>query len=169
MNLRDLDLNLLLVLNALLEKGSVSKAADSLGMSQPAVSNALNRLRKSLGQDLFLRTSRGIVPTRFAENMALPVAQALELIIGAVNNTAEFDPQTSIRDFRVAMTDVCVFHANRAAIPRQSEQAFHAKPSGDSTAKRALQTWRRGVSSFTPSRLRRSNHFGACASIRLIA
>ncbi|MGF6980000.1 transposase-like protein [Paraburkholderia sp. JPY465] len=62
----------------------------------------------------------------------------------------------------------CVFHANRAAVPRQSEQAFHAKPSGDSTAKRALRTWRRGVSSFTPSRLRWSNHFGACASTRPI-
>lgn len=73
------------------------------------------------------------------------------------------------RQDRVFVASQCVFHANRAAVPRQSEQAFHANPSGDSTAKRALRTWRRGVSSFTPSRLRWSNHFGACASIRLIA
>ncbi|NVH78424.1 aldo/keto reductase, partial [Paraburkholderia sp. JPY432] len=50
--------------------------------------------------------------------------------------------------FQALLTMLCVFHANRAAVPRQSEQAFHAKPSGDSTAKRALRTWRRGVSSF---------------------
>lgn len=64
---------------------------------------------------------------------------------------------------------LCLFHANRTAVPRQSEQAFQAKPSMHSTAKRALRTWRRGVSFFTPSRLRWSNHFGVFASIHLRA
>jgi DNA-binding transcriptional LysR family regulator len=106
MELRDLDLNLLVILHELTDKGSVSKAAKSLGMSQPAVSNALNRLRKALGDDLFLRTSRRITPTRYAENMKEPIAHALEMILGAVNTATVFDPVTTTRSFRVALTDV---------------------------------------------------------------
>ena len=63
MNLKDVDLNLLVVFNELHKHGRVSAAAESLGISQPGVSNALSRLRKLLGDELFLRTSRGMVPT----------------------------------------------------------------------------------------------------------
>ena len=60
MNLKDVDLNLLVVFNELQKHGRVSAVAQSLGISQPGVSNALGRLRKLLGDELFLRTSRGI-------------------------------------------------------------------------------------------------------------
>jgi len=104
MKLRDLDLNLLVVLYEVLTKGSFSKAAHSLGMSQPAVSNALNRLRKILGDDLVLKTSKGIAPTPFARNMAEPVGRALEAILDAVGTVSVFDPATSERNFKVALT-----------------------------------------------------------------
>jgi DNA-binding transcriptional LysR family regulator len=106
MKLRDLDLNLLVVLYEVLNKGSFSKAAHSLGMSQPAVSNALSRLRKILGDDLVLKTSKGIAPTPFARNMAEPVGRALEAILDAVGTVSVFDPATSERNFKVALTDV---------------------------------------------------------------
>jgi DNA-binding transcriptional LysR family regulator len=106
MKLRDLDLNLLVVLSELLAQGTASKAAKSLGMSQPAVSNALNRLRKMLGDDLFLRTSKGLTPTRFAENLSEPIAYALQIILDSVNTAPVFDPATSSRNFRIALTDV---------------------------------------------------------------
>src|SRR5260370_25065540 len=104
--LRDFDLNLLVILHELLKQGSVSKAAESLGVSKPAVSNSLNRLRKVFGDDLFLRTSRGIAPTRLADSMTGPIAHALETILSAINNTSVFDPKTSERSFAVGLTDV---------------------------------------------------------------
>ena len=61
MNLQDMDLNLLVVFNELCKHGRVSAVAQNLGISQPGVSNALGRLRKLLGDELFLRTSRGMV------------------------------------------------------------------------------------------------------------
>jgi DNA-binding transcriptional LysR family regulator len=106
MKLRDLDLNLLVVLRELLAQGTASKAAESLGMSQPAVSNALNRLRQMLGDDLFLRTSKGLKPTRFAENLSEPISYALQIILESVNTLPVFDPATSSRNFRVALADV---------------------------------------------------------------
>lgn len=106
MKLRDLDLNLLVVLRELLAQGTASKAAESLEMSQPAVSNALNRLRTMLGDELFLRTSKGLKPTRFAENLRDPIAYALQIILDSVNTVPVFDPATSSRNFRIALTDV---------------------------------------------------------------
>jgi len=67
MELRDIDLNLLVVFNELLRLRRVSAVAESLDVSQPAVSNALNRLRRLLGDELFLRTAKGMAPTPFAE------------------------------------------------------------------------------------------------------
>ena len=63
MELQDIDLNLLVVFNELLRQRRVSAVASTLGISQPAISNALNRLRKVLGDELFLRTSKGMAPT----------------------------------------------------------------------------------------------------------
>jgi len=106
MELQDIDLNLLVVFNELLRQRRVSIVADALGMSQPAVSNALNRLRKSLGDELFLRTSKGMIPTPFAETLAEPVRYALAAIHDSLNATAAFDPKTSNRSFTLAMTDI---------------------------------------------------------------
>ncbi|AUT65532.1 LysR family transcriptional regulator [Paraburkholderia terrae] len=106
MELRDLDLNLLLVLAELVREKSVSKAAENLGMSQPGMSNALNRLRALLGDDLLLRTGRGMQPTPYAERLAEPLNEALRLIHGVVNLEMDFDPARSNRSFTIAMTDI---------------------------------------------------------------
>ena len=106
MELKDIDLNLLVVFNELLRQRRVSSVAATLGISQPAISNALNRLRKALGDDLFLRTSKGMTPTPFAEALAESVGYALGTIHDALNVKSGFDPASSERAFTVAMTDI---------------------------------------------------------------
>jgi len=104
--LKDVDLNLLVVFNQLLVERRVSKVAQSLQLSQPAISNALRRLRKLLGDELFLPTPHGMEPTPFAEQIAESVASALGILHGAVNEKKLFDPHTSKRSFTLAMTDI---------------------------------------------------------------
>src|SRR6266852_7940752 len=77
MNWRTFDLNLLVVFDGLFREGSVTRAGKKLGMSQPALSHALNRLRYLLKDQLFIRTPKGMVPTPRAEQLALPLRQAL--------------------------------------------------------------------------------------------
>src|SRR5687767_13030812 len=97
MKLEELDLNLLLVFKHLLAERSVSRAAEVLELSQPAVSNALSRLRKLLGDDLFLRTPAGMVPTPFAEQLSESVTYGLGMIHAALNQRASFDPAQAER------------------------------------------------------------------------
>jgi DNA-binding transcriptional LysR family regulator len=106
MELARLDLNLLLVFHHLLREKRVSGVAAALGMSQPAVSSALGRLRASLGDELFLRTQRGMVPTPYALQLSEPVALALDGLQQALTVRASFDPASSARRFTLAMTDV---------------------------------------------------------------
>ena len=106
MDLKDIDLNLLVVFNQLLIDRSVSRVAENLGLSQPAASNALGRLRKLTGDTLFLRTSKGMEPTPLAQQLAEPIAYALGLIHGAVNQRSSFEPATAKRAFTVGMTDI---------------------------------------------------------------
>ncbi|MCI1839478.1 LysR family transcriptional regulator [Achromobacter ruhlandii] len=106
MNLQDMDLNLLVVFNELCKHGRVSAVAQNLGISQPGVSNALGRLRKLLGDELFLRTSRGMVPTPYAEALAQPIAEALAALHGTLNARASFDPARSERAFVIGVNDV---------------------------------------------------------------
>ena len=106
MKLSQIDLNLLLVFHQLLIDRRVSTAATSLGLSQPAASNALRRLRQLLGDALFLRTPHGMEPTPYALQLAEPVALALGTLHTALNERASFDPATSSRAFTLAMTDV---------------------------------------------------------------
>ncbi|MGS1105530.1 LysR family transcriptional regulator [Achromobacter anxifer] len=106
MNLQDVDLNLLVVFNELRKHGRVSAVAESLGISQPGVSNALGRLRKLLGDELFLRTSRGMVPTPYAQDLAQPIAAALEALHSTLNARAAFDPAHSERAFVIGVNDV---------------------------------------------------------------
>ncbi|RSZ45636.1 MULTISPECIES: LysR family transcriptional regulator [unclassified Variovorax] len=106
MELKDIDLNLLVVFQQLLVDRRVSKVAASLGLSQPGVSNALARLRKLTDDPLFLRTPNGMEPTPYAQQLAEPTARALQVIHAAINQKASFDPATSKRAFTVGMTDI---------------------------------------------------------------
>lgn len=110
MELKDVDLNLLVVFDHLLRQGTVSGAARALGLSQPAVSNALARLRTLLGDELFVRSSKGMLPTPLAQELAEPVAYALESLQGALTHKLAFDPLHSVRAFRIAMTDIGEVH-----------------------------------------------------------
>jgi DNA-binding transcriptional LysR family regulator len=104
MRLRNLDLNLLLVFDAVLRERSVVRAADSLAISQPAVSHALNRLRHALKDKLFVRTPAGMSPTPRAEQLALPVRKALNELQLAVEGDT-FDPSTADRRFNIAVNN----------------------------------------------------------------
>jgi DNA-binding transcriptional LysR family regulator len=106
MELQDIDLNLLVLFNQLLVERRVSKVADNLGITQPAVSNSLARLRKLLGDELFLRTPAGMEPTPYADQLAESVTYALGMIHSALNQRSGFDPATSTRSFTVGMTDI---------------------------------------------------------------
>jgi len=106
MELNEIDLNLLIVFDRLMREGRVSRVAETLGMSQPAVSHALRRLRILLDDELFLRQPQGMAPTPYAQQLATPLAQALQTLQEALNVRASFDPATSRRCFSLAMTDV---------------------------------------------------------------
>jgi len=106
MNLRDIDLNLLVVFNQLLMDRRVSTTADKLGLSQPAVSNALKRLRTLLKDELFVRTARGMEPTPYALNLVEPMGYALGTLQNALNQRDSFDPATSERTFTLGVTDI---------------------------------------------------------------
>lgn len=106
MELHEIDLNLLVVFNHLLVERRVSKVADKLGISQPAVSNSLAKLRKLFGDELFLRTPQGMAPTPFADQLAESVSYALAMIHSGVNQRSSFDPARERRSFTVGMTDI---------------------------------------------------------------
>jgi DNA-binding transcriptional LysR family regulator len=106
MNVRDVDLNLLRVFDAVLREGGVTPAASLLDLTQPAVSNALARLRKLFGDALFVRTPVGMEPTPFARELAEPVRQALALLESALAHGPGFDPASAARAFRFYMSDV---------------------------------------------------------------
>lgn len=104
LNLQQLDLNLLLVFDALMRERNLSRAAIRLHRSQPAVSNALARLREQLDQPLFRRTAKGLEPTAAALALYVPVRQALHLLQAGLGSQETFDPHTA-RTFRLTMND----------------------------------------------------------------
>jgi len=105
LNLRKIDLNLLVVFEALYSTGNTHKAAERLGMSQPAVSNALGRLRDLIGDPLFVRDTRGIKPTSRSREIIQPVRDALAMIGGQIVNGDSIDLATYRRLFRIIVVD----------------------------------------------------------------
>jgi len=110
-DLRTLDLNLLKTLDALLDERSVTRAAERLALTQPAVSGMLNRLRAHFDDPLFIRAPHGIVPTLRAEALAGPVKRVLA-DIDALLQPLEFTPLSAEMTFTVSATD----YALRAVI-----------------------------------------------------
>src|SRR5580765_7585913 len=103
-NWRAFDLNLLVVFDGLMQERSVTRAGRRLGMSQPALSHALNRLRYLLKDQLFIRTPRGMAPTPRAEQLALPLRQALAGMHVALEPEA-FAPAEANRRFSIAVNN----------------------------------------------------------------
>lgn len=104
-NLRQLDLNLLVVFDAVMTERSVTRVAARLAMTQSSVSHALARLRISLQDELFVRAPEGMVPTPFAADLALPVKRALETIERAIADSRRFDAANARRSFVVAVNN----------------------------------------------------------------
>ena len=108
MNLRSIDLNLLTVFDAIMAEGNQSRAANRLGMSQPAMSNALARLRAALGDPLFVRTAQGMTPTPRGRALAEPIRQALDLVQTGLERSRrddDFDYRSSTRPAVVVVDD----------------------------------------------------------------
>ncbi|MFC4932841.1 LysR family transcriptional regulator [Massilia sp. GCM10023247] len=113
-----IDLNLLAVFQEVYRERQISSAARRLDLTQSAVSNALARLRRLFGDELFVRTGQGMQPTPFAEGLAGPVGAALAQVALALNQRSVFDPAASTRRFTIAMTDVGELHFMPALIER---------------------------------------------------
>jgi DNA-binding transcriptional LysR family regulator len=105
MNLSSLDLNLFVVLHAVLEERSATQAAKRLHVTQSAVSNAIARLRTVLGDPLVVRSGRGLAPTPRAEELSPFIAQAMGQLQAALDRGAAFVPEESERSFTLALSD----------------------------------------------------------------
>lgn len=104
MDLAGVDLNLLVVFDALMAERHVTRAGERIGLSQPAMSAALNRLRRLLKDELFIRRADGMYPTRRAQELAVPLRQALRQIQEALEPEV-FVPAEATRTFRIATND----------------------------------------------------------------
>ena len=124
MNISNFDLNLLRVLDALLRERNVSRAAERLALSQPAVSNALGRLREQLDDPLLVRAGRSMQPTPKALELEAPIRAALQQIEQSLSQGVLFDPASSRQHFRIAMTD----YVELLCLPRLLQQLASEAP-----------------------------------------
>ncbi len=106
MHLSRIDLNLFVVFEAIYSEGSITRAAQVLHLTQPAVSHALARLRDSLQDELFVRSQRGMTPTPLAQQIIGPVRASLQGLRIAVQENREFDPQRLEKTFRLSLRDI---------------------------------------------------------------
>ncbi len=116
--LADVDLNLLLALDALLRERSVTRAGSALGLSQPATSHALARLRELFGDELLVRRSNDMEPTVLAESLIAPLAEVLARVEELLWRDRVFDPAAADRELVIAMTDFVEATLLPAALPR---------------------------------------------------
>ena len=104
--LTNIDLRLLLLFDEIYKTGNLSRAADKLSLTQPAVSIALSRLRRHFDDQLFVRTTRGMEPTPYAVGLMELVRTSIGMLQATIDFRLEFVPETSNRLFRICMTDV---------------------------------------------------------------
>ncbi len=112
-NLAAIDLNLLVVFEALLAERNVSRAGDRIGMAQPSISRSLAQLRALFGDELFVRTPKAMRPTVRALELAAPIAEALDKVRSTLQRQEAFDPATSRRKLAIGAT----FYANFTLLP----------------------------------------------------
>lgn len=124
MNLLQFDLNLLRVLDALLREGSTVRAGQRIGLSQPAVSAALGRLRHALGDPLFVRQGQHLVATDFARTLEIPLHSALDQIQQLLSGPLDFDPNRARHTFKISGSD---FFA-QLLMPPLAEELSQAAP-----------------------------------------
>src|ERR1700679_549436 len=122
-NLGAVDLKLLVVFDAIMTERNVSRAGARIGMSQSATSNALNRLRELLADQLFIRTGSGMQPTAVALRLTTPIHEALQLVRSALEPSL-FDPSNSTWTYRLAISD----HASIVMLPSLAEHLARVAP-----------------------------------------
>jgi DNA-binding transcriptional LysR family regulator len=120
---RQLDLNLLELFETVYRTRNLTAAGSQLGLTQPAVSRGIARLKEMYGDSLFVRQQRGVVPTPFADTLVTPVISALEILRATVQRPT-FDPASEARTFRVAMSDI----GERLFLPRLMSHLAAAAP-----------------------------------------
>ncbi len=123
MNLKSVDTNLLVALEILLRRESVSDAARELGRSQSAMSHALNRLREVFDDDLLVRSGRGMVRTERGDELVMPLREALDRLEQVVTTGGQFDPAASGAVFEIATNDYGQFVLLPPLIERLQNQA----------------------------------------------
>ena len=169
-NLRQLDLNLLVVFDVLMQEHNVSRAAARIFLSQPAMSNALNRLRRMLDDPVLVRTSRGMEPTPRARSLEGPIRAFLDQLQWQLTPPAPFDPASTREHFVIATTDysenVVLPHLSRLFWQQAPNAVLETRTLGHELPEQALE--RRqvqlilGVEDYieTPSRLKSHSWIG---------
>jgi DNA-binding transcriptional LysR family regulator len=109
MDFHGIDLNLLVAFDALMNERNVTRAATRVGVSQPAMSAALSRLRKLVGDPLFLRSAEGLLPTPRARDLAEPISQALQQIRSTLVEKPRFVPEAASLTFNLGLSDYPAF------------------------------------------------------------
>lgn len=134
MNLNKVDLNLFIVFDAIYTEANLTRAGQIVGITQPAVSNALARLRETFNDPLFVRTAQGMVPTPMAQNIIGPVRNALQLLRVSVQESRTFNPLQANKTYRISMTDLSeavilplLFQRLRRLAPQVQVESFLAK------------------------------------------
>lgn len=127
MHIENLELTQLRLLEAIHEQGSISAAAEAVGLSQSAASHSLARLRETLGDPLFVRSSNGMVPTHYGERICQAAHQALIALREALHSRDDFDPTKAERTFRLYMNDV----GQMVMLPRLSDYLRRHAPGID--------------------------------------
>ena len=134
MNLREVDLNFLVVFEAIFQERNQSRAGKRLNMSQPAVSNALNRLRSIFNDRLFVKTAEGMQPTPEAERLAPLIDDVIHQLKTIFSEFSQFQPQTSRQIFRISMSDYSesvifpnLLNRIETSAPRIQIQVLHTK------------------------------------------
>ncbi len=105
MKIKDTDLNLFIAFDVIYTERNLTKSGQVLGITQPAVSNALARLRDLFNDELFIRTSRGMIPTPVANQLIGDIRNALSLIQNTISVSEKFDPSTANMTFKISIGD----------------------------------------------------------------
>jgi len=127
MQLKQIDLNLLVVLDAICSEGGITPAAKKLHLTQPAISHALGRLRDVFGDPLFVRDGQKLSPTPLARSLVEPLRRSLHGLESTLNQLQRFDPKTSVHRFTVGLRDL----SEAIVLPPFLERVTKAAPGVD--------------------------------------
>ncbi|HZR38104.1 MAG TPA: LysR family transcriptional regulator [Nevskia sp.] len=140
MHLNRVDLNLLVVLDAIYTEGGITRAARKLHLTQPAISHALARLREMFGDQLFERQGQAMAPTPLARGIIEPVRRSLRSLEITLNQVSQFDPATSRHKFTIGVRDVLEATLLPALMARVEKQAPHIEIAAVRADRRELES-----------------------------